>query len=110
MITYLPGCVVTASVVFSSIFRPTNDLLRVEKLLVGPSANFITYCRLQIHKNGSRDMLSRSGLAKEIVESIVTTSYRLVTGHFSIWLDSMLEAVELPAGTTGLNTSLTNVD
>ena len=71
----------------------------------------ITYHRgLQIHKNCSGDMFSSSSLTKESVERIISSSNCLVTGHLAIWLDAMLQAIQLPAGIANLDTSLTNVD
>lgn len=64
---------------------------------------------LQVHEDGSGDVLSRSGLTEESVEGIVPTSDCLVTGHLSIGLDSMFQAVKLPAGVADLNASLSDV-
>ncbi len=55
-------------------------------------------------------MLSSSSLTEEGVEGIISTSESLVTGHLSIRLDPMFQAVKLPAGIANLDTSLTNVD
>ena len=37
-------------------------------------------------------------------------SYRLVAGHLAIWLDTVLQTVELPTGVPHLNTSLAYMD
>lgn len=37
-------------------------------------------------------------------------SHRLVAGHLAIWLDTMFQTVELPAGVPHLNTCLAYVD
>ena len=55
-------------------------------------------------------MFSSSSLTKESVERIISSSNCLVTGHLAIWLDAMLQAIQLPAGIANLDTSLTNVD
>ncbi len=55
-------------------------------------------------------MLSSSSLTEEGVEGIVSASNGLVRGHLTVWLDSMLQAVELPACIANLHTGLTNVD
>ena len=55
-------------------------------------------------------MLASSGLAEEGVEGVITTSDGLVTGHLAIGLDSVLQAVQLPAGVTDLDTGLSNMD
>ena len=46
----------------------------------------------------------------QVESRIITTSNSLVTWHLSIWLDAVLEAEELPAGVTDLDTGLTDVD
>ena len=54
-------------------------------------------------------MFAGAGLAEEGVERVIATSDGLVAGHLAIGLDSMLEAVQLPACVTDLDTSLANV-
>ena len=49
-------------------------------------------------------------LGEEGVETVVAPSDGLVRGHLAVWLDPVLQAVELPAGVTNLATSLANVD
>ena len=51
-----------------------------------------------------------TSLREEGVERVIATAHRLVRRHLSIRLDAMFKAVELPAGITDLDTSLTNVD
>ena len=55
-------------------------------------------------------MLAGASLTEEGVEGIVTASDCLVAGHLAIRLDPVLKAVQLPAGVTNLDTSLTDVD
>jgi len=55
-------------------------------------------------------MLSGAGLAKERIERVVHPSNRLVRWHLTIGLDAMLQAVQLPAGITDLDTGLSDVD
>ena len=54
-------------------------------------------------------MLSSASLAEEGVEGVVATSDGLVTGHLAIRLDSVLKAVQLPAGVTDLGSGLSDV-
>ena len=68
------------------------------------------YSWFKVDKHGTGDVLSSSSLGEKGVERVVTTSDGLVTGHLSIRLDSMLQAVQFPAGITDLNTGLSNVD
>ena len=65
---------------------------------------------LQINEHGSWHVLASSSLAEEGVERVITTSDGLVRWHLAIWLDTVLEAVQLPAGITDLGTSLSDVD
>ena len=55
-------------------------------------------------------MLSSASLAEEGVEGVVATSDGLVTGHLAIRLDSVLQAVQLPAGVSDLDSGLADVD
>jgi hypothetical protein len=55
-------------------------------------------------------VLTGTSLREKGVESVISTSDGLVRGHLTVRLDSVLEAVELPAGITNLDTSLTDVD
>jgi hypothetical protein len=55
-------------------------------------------------------VLASAGLGEKGVEGVIATANGLVRGHLAIRLDSVLEAVKLPAGISGLDTSLTNVD
>jgi len=54
-------------------------------------------------------MLSCTGLREKSVECIVTSSDGLVARHLTIWLNAMLEAEELPACISDLDTTLTEV-
>jgi hypothetical protein len=55
-------------------------------------------------------MLSSPSLTEEGVEGVVSSADGFVTGHLSVWLDPMLQAVELPAGIANLDSSLTHMD
>ena len=55
-------------------------------------------------------MFAGTSLTEECVETIVTTTDSFVTGHQSIGLDTVLQAVQFPAGVTDLDTSLTDMD
>ena len=65
---------------------------------------------LQVDKNRPGDVLSSSSLTEEGVEGIVSSTDGLVTGHLSVRLDPMFQAVKLPAGIANMDTSLTDVD
>lgn len=66
--------------------------------------------RFQVHKDGSGNMFTGSGLTEERVEGVVPSSDSLVTGHLAIGLDAVFQAVELPACIANLSSSLANVN
>jgi hypothetical protein len=102
--------VVTTSVVVGSIFLTGDDLLGVIELAVGTSADFIAHTWLKIDVDGTGDVLASTSLGEEGVEGIITSTDGLVGGHLTIGLDAVLEAVKLPAGVSGLDTALTNMN
>jgi len=106
----LTNGVVTSGVVVGSILLTGDELFWVEELSVCSSSDLINNSWLKINEDGSWHVLASSGLAEEGVERIITTSDGLVRGHLTIWLDTVLQAVQLPAGVTNLATGLSNVD
>ena len=92
--------VVSSGVVVGGVFLACDQLFRVEELSVGAGSDLIDDGWLEIKEDGSGDVLSSAGLGEEGVERIVTSADGLVRRHLSIGLDSMLEAVKLPAGVT----------
>jgi len=50
--------VMTTSVVISGVLLTSYKLFRMKQLAISSSSNFINYSRLQIDKNGSRNMLT----------------------------------------------------
>lgn len=106
----LANGVVTTGVVVGSILLAIDDLLGVVELTVSSVANFIADGRLEIDVDSTGDVLASSSLAEEGVEGIIAHSNGLVGGHGAIRLNSVLEAVKLPAVVTNLDTSLAQVD
>ena len=102
--------VVTTGEVVGSIFLTGDQLLRVEQLSVGSGTDLINNSRLKIEENASWDMLSSSGFGEKGVEGIITTSDGLVRRHLTIRLNTVLEAVQLPASITNLDTGLSNMN
>merc|ERR1711868_96609 len=82
----------------------------MEELSVGSGSHLINDGWLKIEEHGSWNMLSSTSLGEEGVESIITTTDRFVRWHLTVWLDTVLEAEELPAGVTNLDTGLSDVD
>ena len=102
--------VVTTGEVVSGILFTRDELLGVEQLSVGASADLIDDGRLEIEEDSAGDVLASTSLGEEGVESIVATTDGLIGGHLTVRLDAVLEAEELPAGVTDLDTGLTDVD
>ena len=107
---FLTNGVVTSGEVVGSIFFTGDELLWVEELSVGSSSNLIDNGWLEIEEDSSWDVLTGTSLGEEGVESVVTTTDGFVGWHLTVWLDTVLEAEELPAGVTDLDTGLTDVD
>ena len=102
--------VVSSGEVVGGIFLSGDELLRVEELSVGSSSDLIDNGGLEIEEDASGDVLAGTGLGEEGVEGIITATDSLVGWHLSVRLDSVLEAEELPASVTDLDTGLSNVD
>jgi len=102
--------VMTSGEVVGGVFLSGDELFGVEQLSVGTGSDLIDDSGLKIEEYTSGDMFSSSGLTEEGVESIITSSDGLVRGHLSVRLDTVLEAEELPAGITNLDTGLTDMD
>jgi len=109
---FLSDGVVATGVVIGGIFNSIADLVRVVKLTVGTSTNFVTDGRLKIDVHGTRNMTSVVGLAEKGGEGIVFDGFFTIFGFLqgSIRFDSMLQAVKLPAVVTSLDTGLTQVN
>mmetsp|Transcript_8402 Transcript_8402/g.10278 ORF Transcript_8402/g.10278 Transcript_8402/m.10278 type:complete len:401 (+) Transcript_8402:240-1442(+) len=102
--------VVTTGEVVGGILLTGDELLGVEELTVGASADLIDDGGLEIEEDSAGDVLASTSLGEEGVESVVATTDGLVGGHLTVRLDAVLEAEELPAGVTNLDTGLTDVD
>jgi len=102
--------VVTSGVVVGGILLTGDQLLWVEELSVGTSSDLINDGWLEIDEDGSWNVLAGAGLTEEGVETVVTATDGLVAWHLTVWLDAVLEAVQLPACVTDLDTGLANVD
>ena len=116
--------VVTPSIVVGGVLLACHQLLRVEELAVRSSSDFVDHRWLEVNEDSPRDVLASSwkissnawnisgkptSLREEGVEGVVSTTDSLIGGHLAIGLDSMFEAVELPAGVAHLATCLTHV-
>jgi len=102
--------VVTTGEVVGGVLLTGDELLGVEELTVGTGSDLIDDGRLEIEEDATGNVLAGTSLGEEGVESIVATADSLVGGHLTVGLDTVLEAEELPAGVTNLDTGLTDVD
>jgi hypothetical protein len=102
--------VVTTGVVVGGIFLTGDELLGVEELAVSSGADLVDDGGLEVDKAAAGDVLSGTSLREEGVEGIITTTDGLVRGHLPIGLNAVLQAEQLPAGITDLDTGLTDVD
>ena len=80
----------------------------MEQSSIGPKPDFIDDGGLKVDKDGPGNVLARPGLGEEGGEAVVPEC--LVAGHVAVWLDAVLEAVELPARVADLNPGLADVD
>jgi len=96
--------------VVGGILLSGDELLGVEQLSVSSGTDLIDDSGLEIEEDSAGDVLAGTSLGEEGVEGIVTTTDSLIGGHLAIGLNSVLEAEELPAGVTDLDTGLTDVD
>ena len=106
----LANGVVTSGIVIGSILFACDELLRVEELAVGASANLINEWGFQVYKHCPGHMFASVCLTEEGVEGVVSSPNSLITWHLAIRLNAVFLAVELPAGIAYLNTSLAKVD
>ena len=65
---------------------------------------------LEIDEDAARHVLSCTSLGEEGVEGIIASSDGLVGGHLSVGLDAVLEAVQLPARISDLDSGLSDVN
>ena len=100
----------TTGEVVGGILLTGDELLGVEELSVGAGTDLIDDGGLEIEEDAAGDVLASTSLGEEGVESIVTTTDRFIRWHLTVRLDTVLEAEELPAGVTDLDTGLTDVD
>jgi hypothetical protein len=107
---FLTDGVVTTGVVVGGIFLSGDQLFRVEQLTVGSSSDFVNNSWLEIDEDTTWDVLAGTSFGEKGVEGVVTTADGLVRWHLTVWGDTVLEAVEFPAGITNLGTGLTDVD
>jgi len=102
--------VVASGEVVGGVLFAGDELLWVLELSVGAGPDLVDDRRLQVDLDGSGHVLASTSLREEGVESVITTADGLVRGHLSVRLDTVLQALQFPAGVTCLDSSLSNVD
>jgi len=107
---FLTDGIVTTGEVVGGILLTGDELLGVEQLSVGTGTDLIDDSGLEVEHDCAGDVLASTSLGEEGVEGIITTTDGLIGWHLTVRLDTVLEAEELPAGVTDLDTGLTDVD
>ena len=102
--------VMSTGEVVGGILLSGDELLGVEQLSVGSGTDLIDNGGLEIEEDGTGDVLAGTSLREEGVEGIVSASDGLIGRHLTVRLNSVLEAEELPACVTCLDTGLTDVN
>merc|ERR550525_565639 len=106
----LPDGVVAPGVVVGGVLLAGDKLLGGEELPVDPGSHLVDDGGLQVHKDSPGDVLASTGLGEEGVEAVISSPNSLVRWHAAIRLDPVLQAVELPASVTNLDTGLSDMD
>ena len=104
----LANGVVAPGVVVGGVLLAIDQLLRMVELTVGPNSGLVNDSGLQVNKDSSWNMISTTSLREEGLEGVVSES--LIRGHMTIWLDTVLQAVQLPTGVSNLDSSLSDMN
>jgi hypothetical protein len=107
---FFADSIVTSSVVVSGILFTSDKLFWVEKLSVSTSSDLIDNSWLQINENSPWYVFTGTSFREKGVERIVAASDGFVAWHLTVWLDTVLEAVKLPAGISHLDAALADVN
>jgi len=102
--------VVTTGVVVGGILLSRDELLGVEEVTVRTGTDLIDNGGLEVDHEAAGNVLAGTSLSEKGVGGLVVGSDGTVGGKLTVGLDSVLEAQELPAGHTGLDTGLSNVN
>jgi hypothetical protein len=102
--------VVTTRIVVCGVLLAIDNLLGVVELTVRAIAHFVADGGFEIHKDGAGDMTAGGSFGKEGVEGIIRNSDVLIRAKGSIGSNAMLQAIQLPALVSGLNTGLTQMN
>ena len=81
----------------------------MEQLTVSSNADLVYNGWFEIHEDRPGHVLAGPGLGEEGGVGVVPAAGLLVRGHGAVWLDAVLEAVELPARIADLAARLAHV-
>jgi hypothetical protein len=81
----------------------------VEELVVG-ACETINDRGFQVYKHCPEHMLASSCLTGEGVEGVIFSHNGFAIWHLAMWLDTIFQTVEFPAGIADLDTGLANMD
>ena len=74
----------TTGEVVGGVLLTRDELLGVEELAVGASADLIDDRGLEVNEDSSRDVFAGRGFREERVEGVVGDAHRVVGGHLTI--------------------------
>jgi hypothetical protein len=102
----LANSIMAASIVVRSVLLAADELVGMEELGVSASANFVDNRGLQVDHDGTGNVFARTSLAEKGLKALIVTRAR----HSAVRLNTVLEAIEFPAGISCLDASLANVE
>lgn len=89
----LPDGVMTTGIVVGSILLAAYQQFRMEKLAVGTGSNLINRRRVEIHEDGSGNMLSTAGLGEKRFERALVANVLRIRIGSAIWTEAMFEKI-----------------
>jgi len=101
---------VATGVVVGRILLAADQELGVEELAVGASADLIDRRRVEVDKDGPRDVFAIARLVEEGLEGATLGDVLGIGIRASVSCETVLEKVQLPSAVTQLGTSLAQVD
>lgn len=84
--------------------------MRLQHIPVGSGTNLVDDSRLQVDIHGTRHVLTSASFREKRVEGVVSSSHAFIGRHLAVWLDAVLEAIQLPARISDLHSGLADVN
>merc|ERR1711865_120394 len=107
---FLADGVMATGIVIRGILLAGDQLLWVVELAVCAGTNLVDHGWFEIEVDATRHVFSGASLTEKGVERVVATANGLVGRHLAIRLNTVLEAVKLPATITDLATTLSDMN